>query len=184
MAILNGFRNIFGNMAGGIVGVSGLPLGLTTSPRGTPFKKRLVYSDFVGIATADQTVTAGKYVTVGTYTIGAQKYATFGFGNVQLDPMNQGRIAIDTENTSGVDIDGWIRLLIANASETAVYTALEERTETLSENLTDMSKWLPLTEYGIKAGEDSKLIIQFKPDTSGTLDSGETLVYIDITEWQ
>lgn len=179
--MFEGFRNLFQipNLGG-----SGMPIGFTTRAVGVPFLKTLTYGDFTGIATADQTVTSGKWNTVGYYTVSAQRFATWGQGSIALDPMNQGKVFLDAENTSGVDIDGVVRLVIANANETETKVVLEERTEKLSENSTDMTKWIRMSEYPIKAGEDSKLMIQFKPDTSGTLDCGETIIYIDITEYQ
>jgi len=173
---------------GGLGGIFGggqpLALGLTRSPNGTPFKKTLQYTDFTGIATTDQTVTAGKWNTIGTYTVSSQQFATVGYGRINDHPENQGKVFIDTEDTSGTDIDGWIRIALANAQETQVVVVLEERTETLSLGESDTRQRLHMPEYPLWAGEDSKILIQFKPDSSGTVDSGETIIYIDATLYQ
>lgn len=170
----------------GTVSPQGLPLGMTTKPIGVPFKRTLSSVDFTGIATADQTVTAGTFGTVGTFTVSAQQFATVGVGTLNNEPENQGKIFIDLEDTGGTDLDGVVRLLLANAQETGTITVLEERTERLSENNTNQTLWIHMPEYPVKVGEDSKIILQFKSDGSGTkvVDTGETTLFVDVTIYQ
>lgn len=170
----------------GTVSPQGLPLGMTTKPIGVPFKRTLAVSDFTGIATADQTVTAGTYGTIGTFTVPAQQFATVGVGTLANEPENQGKVFMDLENTAGTDVDGVVRVVLANAQETGTITTVEERTERLSDNPTDQTKWIHQVEYPVKVGEDSKIIIQFKADGSGLkyVDTAETTIFLDITLYQ
>jgi len=190
MALFGNLGSMLKNIGGGALGAptaSG-STGFTTNPAGTAFKQTLVTGSFTGIASSDQTVTNAQYNTIGYKNIGAQQAGTLGWGNLQNDPANQGKVFIDIENTSGTDIDGWIRVQLANASETRVETLFEMRTERLSENPTDDTKWIHVPEYALKVTEDSKILLQFKPDGSAgstqVVDKDETVIYMDVTIYQ
>lgn len=187
MALFSNLQNLLkGAASAAVPSGAGTGLGFTTNPVGVPFKKTLTVSDFSGIGDGDVTVTAGTYTTIGTYTVGAQRAATVGQGSIQNDPVNQGKIFIDLEDGTAADLDGWVRVVLANANETRTEVVLELRTERLSENPTDDTKWFHQPEFPLKVGEDSKILIQFKADGSGTktVSATNSKIYLDITEYQ
>jgi len=169
-----------------------IALGFTsTIPPGTPFPKTLTSADFLitastGIGIADVTVTAAVFNELGHYTVPAQTFATFGQNSVANFAENQGRWFVDIEDTGGVDMDGLVRLVLRNAQGTTSRVITEQRTEVLSENPTDTTKWIRLPEVPLWVGEDSQLVLFFKPDSVPTLicDTAETIILIDITLYQ
>jgi len=177
--------SLFGNIGlGGLLGASPFapPRGLTTSrPTGAVFLKTLRHADF---KTADVACNANTWNEIGAFTVGNQQACTYGQGRLGMPSEQVGRIAIDIENTSGSDYDGTIRLALENAQGTHSVTVMEERTEKLSENLTDHTKWAVLPEFNVWALEDSKLVIKFYPSTADTVDYGETTMYIPVTIYQ
>ena len=108
-------------------------------------------------------------------------------GKTGLPSEQVGRLFIDTEDTGGVDLDGTIRIFLENAQGTQSVMVLEERTEKLSENPTDMTKWITVPEFNVWAAEDSKITVKIYPDTGElayVVDSGETIMYVPITLYQ
>ncbi|MHA1864999.1 MAG: hypothetical protein ACTSWZ_00710 [Candidatus Heimdallarchaeaceae archaeon] len=163
--------------------IRGFGVGLPTGRRGFP--KVLTASDGMS---ADVDCASGKYTKIWEYTIPAQQSITVGYG---LPNTNEtGRLFIDTEDTSGNDVDGWIRIAVANANETAIDVVFEQRTEILSENATDMTKWVSLPEIksypalGRLPKEDDRIQILFKPDSACTVDYGETIIFLPVTVYQ
>ena len=170
--LFEGFKNLLGGLAG--AGVSGR----------RPFHKVLEDSDF---RSSDVTCGANTVFTkIGEYTVPAQQQIAIGYG---LPNTNEtGRLFIDLEDTAGNDVDGWVRIAVANANETAIDVVLEQRTEILSENATDMTKWVSLPEIkeypvlGRIPREDDRIQYYVKPDTSSKIiDYGETVVHLPVS---
>jgi len=185
-----GIFNQFGGLGTGISGALGRLTGgvfaatagiSTTKPKGAVFKKTLEHGDF---KTADVACTANVWNEIGSYTVGAQQAATFGQGTLGMPSEQVGRVFFDIEDTSGNDYDGLVRFAIQNAQGTQEVVIMEERTEVLSENPTDMTKWKVLPEANVWALEDSKLVIKFKPSSASTIDYGETTLHCPITIYQ
>lgn len=164
-------------MLGGLKGV-----GLGVGRRG--FHKVLEAGNFF---TSDVTLGLNTVFTkIGEYTVPAQQQIAIGFGLANTNET--GKLYIDTEDTTGTDFDGWVRIDVADANEIAINTVLEQRTEILSENATDMTKWLPLPEVrdypvlGRIPREDDRIQIRMKPDTSSKIvDYGETIIHLPVT---
>jgi hypothetical protein len=154
------------------------------APVKRPFHKVLEHKNF---ATADVTCGSNEVFTkIGEYTVPAQQQIAIGYG---LPNTNEtGRLFVDLEDTTGADVDGWVRIAVANANETAIDVVLEQRTEILSENATDMTKWVSLPEItsypvlGRIPREDDRIQLWVKPDISGKIiDYGETTIHLPVS---
>lgn len=164
-----------------------LATGFATRPVGTPFPQTLNKTSFTGIATADQTVTAGQYGQIGYYTVKAQQMATFGIGNLKDNAENQGKCYISLYNTTDTAaIAGWIRLVQKDANQLSLDPVLEQRSEILAMNSTDPTKWERLLEHQVWAKEDSLLSLEVKLDGSGAkvIDYESAVIRIDATIYQ
>jgi hypothetical protein len=180
--LLGNATSKLGIFGGGFANPLSSGKGLVTSkPSGAKFLRTLEHADF---KTADFLCVASVWNEIGSFTVGAQQFATFGQGAIGTPSEQVGRVAVDIENTSGTDYDGLVRFAIQNAQGTQEVVVMEERTEKLSENLTDMTKWVVMPESTVWASEDSKLVLKFKPATADTVDYGETTAHIPVTIYQ
>lgn len=187
---------ILGQLPFGIPGVPGstrqqaarpLAAGFALKPVGTPFPQTLNQTSFVGIATGDQTVTAGQWGQIGYYLVKAQQMAAFGVGNLTDNPENQGKVFISLFNTTdSVALAGWIRLVQKDANQLSLDPVVEQRSEIWAMNSTDPTKWERLLEHQVWAREDSLLAIEVKSDGSGAkvIDKESAVIRIDSTIYQ
>jgi hypothetical protein len=134
------------------------------------FQRTLNITDF-GV-TANITMAPSTWNKVGSYTVPAQTYATFGYN----DPTGGASAAgastyfrLDKTTPTDFTMEGAVRFAIANASETNVIICKEERTEKLKASQYDRTLAVLFPEYPIKAREDSKLIIYHKMDSATAL---------------
>lgn len=116
---------------------------------------------------------ANVYNRVYEYVVGAQQQATWGSGSIVNGVDNRGKLTLSFKDANGNEIKGWVRLAITDANEIQKYVVFEERTE----RLTDYR----LSEYNTLAKEDSKLVIEFQPDTSATIDTSNSTGLLPIT---
>jgi len=151
-------------------------LGATT--RKQKFEKTLTLSDMTSTNTS---VKAGTWVKIFEYQVGAQQMATWGAGAIQGGVDNRKIAYLKLQNSTPSEITGWVRLVIADANEVRKVVVFEERTERLSASKTDKTKAYLLGEYGIKAKEDSKLIIEFKADSDDTISTDNSEAMLPIT---
>ena len=180
MTLLSGLRGITGRLGG----MAGIPLPSRT-PTQKGFAKTLTTADFFTSATA--TVSTG-FTKLGSYTVPAQQAVHWGYGSASL-PDNQGYIYLKlADSTAHTDVDGVIRLVQANAQETRTEVVFEERTDALDGSTTDRQNMIALpeqTQFDL-VGEDSLLIIQFRPDTSATVSATatSTIIRLPVTVYQ
>jgi len=173
---------ILGNLLGGLGGG-----GQRYLDPNKGYKKTLKTSDFF---TADKTGVADEYILLGYYTVGAQQLATVGQGKGTDDPMRQGRILIDikSNDTTPIEINGFIKITHESAQGTMTRKILEERTEELRQSTRSERLCLPCaTEVGFPpVKEDSKIGIYLKIDSADDVgfDTGETDIRLPITIWE
>ena len=159
---------MIGNILGGLMGAT----------RKQKFEKTLTLSDMTSTNTS---VKAGTWVKIFEYQVGAQQMATWGAGGIVNGVDNRKIAYLKLKNSGGTEISGWVRLVIADANEVRKVVVFEERTERLSASKTDKTKAYLLGEYGIKAKEDSKLIIEFKADSDDTISTDNSEAMLPIT---
>lgn len=175
---------VLGNLFNSVKSIAGV--GGATNNIG--FRKKLVNADF-GL-TANVTCVAGQYTQIGEYTVPAQQLIAFGYGTPnEGNGANQGYVYVRIDDTSGA-MAGTLRLVQSNAQGTKRIVVAEERTETFKASETDRTLAMPLPEQiqFPKVGEDSKLVIEFKPDGASDLtldyDATETKYRIPVTIYQ
>lgn len=151
------------------------------------FQRVYVKSQF-GL-TADVVCQPNIYTAFGTVTVPAGQQITFGVGGLgQTDSREICYIDLQSNDGTPVDLDGTVRLVLADPNEINTVVVAEQRTERLRASSSDKTQGYLLGEYPIKAKQDSKLILQFKPDGASALtigfDTGETDMLVPVTVYQ
>jgi hypothetical protein len=148
------------------------------------FPRVYTKSDF-GI-TSDITAQPSKYNKIGELTVPAGQFVTFGVGAVANGVDSREVAYIDLKDGTGTNIDGTIRLVLADPNEVRKIVVAEQRTERLRASATDRTQGFLLGEFKTKAKEDSKLIIEFYPDSSSavTISATNSSVQLPVTVYQ
>lgn len=138
---------------------------------------------------ADKVCQPSQWNKVGEYTVPAQQEITFGANDPTGGTSIAGRsVYLRFDNTSGTQLHGKVRFVLTNANETRTEVVMEEHTRKLSADQNDRTKAVLLPEFAMRAGEDSKLLIQFYPDDSSAVtvdqDGTNTSLLIPVTVYQ
>jgi len=143
-------------------------------------------SDF-GI-TADVTCQPSIYTKVGEVTVPAGQKITFGIGGVGNGVDTREVAYIKFADSSGNQLHGTIRLVLSDPNEVKKIVVAEQRTERFSASESDKTQGFLLGEYPIRAKEDSKLIVEFYPDSASAVtidyDNANTKVLMPVTVYQ
>ena len=141
------------------------------------FERFYAQSDFA--LTTDTALTvAGGFTRIGSLTVGAQTLATFGAGMIASGVDARRLIKIDLNTAAETPIlNCRIRLAIVNAQETRKVVIAEELTQNLASGVS-------LGEYGLKAKEDDKLIIEAFVAANATIDVSESSMSVPTTLYQ
>lgn len=173
MKLMAIFDNIFG-MFGGILG----------QQAGAGFPKTLIVSDFISTSPA---VTVSKWNTIGEYTIPAQQKYMFGYGE-KGNPDNQGYIYVLLKNAAATELTGKIRLTYSDANKFLKQTIYEEQEAVLHGSTTDrrLMRALPRIATSLRPDgavrQDDRLLIEFYPDSSDTVSTTTSTIYIPATQ--
>jgi len=127
--------------------------------------------------TADVSVTANEWKRIGEIMVPAQTYLTFGAGAIANGVDYRRECKIILKDGSGNLISGKVRFAILNNAETKKIVVAEERTESLEQGV-------KLGEYPVKAKEDSKLVLEFKPDADATVSASNSTILVPTTAYQ
>lgn len=174
MGIMQGLPNL-GGLVSRLTGAVGAQPAGGKDP--TKFKSVIAHIQWwqTALETASGVIAckAGKWNRIGEFTVPAQQLYHFGYGD-EGHPENQGYIFIgiyDDTATNSVVEEGFVRLVQVNARETVGPTVWEGRTENLRGDTADKRKMIALPEKDefFWVGEDSKLVIEFKPDADDTI---------------
>jgi len=147
-----------------------------------PFTRVLNTNDMnAGTAEIDIELPSTAFTKVAYYQIPAQQQIALGSGKV-TDGGRDDRAYIQVRLDSAVgQIAGKVRMGYTNANETNIQIVLEERTDNIGTAST-----VKLGEQNQLAGEDSYLIIYFKPDGTTTLDysDADNKILLPVTVYQ
>lgn len=157
MGLLNGV---------GIGAVRGLLGGRSVSGALKPFRDILRAKDFFS---ADFSVTAGKWVPIGEYEIGAQQIVNVGYGN-DVKPENAGYIYAKLSNAAGTAINGKFRIIAQDANDIGKDTIFNEDLDSLGGDANDKSKMIMLQEHPTEVLHNEKVVLQVYSDTTDTVD--------------
>lgn len=170
MGLLNGI--------GGLGKLGGL-MGRNVSASLQPFRDILRASDFF---TADFGVTAGKWVDIGEYEIGAQQIVNIGFGS-DMKPENAGYVYAKLSNAAGTIIDGKFRIIAKDANDVGKDTIFNEDLDSLGGDANDKSQMIMLQEHPTEVLHNEKVVLQVYADATDTVDfdHASTKVKIPVT---
>lgn len=144
------------------------------------FPRTLNKAQLWAVTGSDITVSTS-WIRIGEYTIPAQQRIHVGYGVSGGNPEEIGHMhfdLVDDTATNSAAEAGYVRLGYTNASETMTCIVFEGRTEELSDTSSTVGisrsdeLLLPETSPEVKgfpdvlAGEDSKLIVDFKSDAA------------------
>lgn len=133
------------------------------------------------------------WATIATYQVPAQTKIRVGQGDVN-HPDNQGHVYLFLRSgeTTPAEITGKWRIIITDYNETKKVVVKEFEGIITHGSRTDIKLMIPLPEFPVYAGEDSYIMIQFKPvavhstagagnDNIGWGDVTESLIDIPVT---
>ena len=153
------------------------------------FKRTLNINDFMS---GNIACTAGEWQVLGENVVSAQNEISWGQGKETI-PDTLGFVYIDLmddTSTTAVQVEGLVRLVQKNANDAGDVIVFEERTEMLRGSTTDKKLKIALPEQVQvpRVGQDSKLVLEIKVDTTQTVDltpdSGSTTVLLPVTVYQ
>ncbi len=147
-----------------------------------PFTRVLNADDLnAGSGETDVALPTTAFTKVAYYQVPAQQQIALGSGRV-TDAGRDDRAYVQVRLDSAVgQIGGKVRIGYTNANETNIQIVMEERTDNIGSAST-----VKLGEQGQLAGEDSYLVIYFKPDSATTLDysDGDNKILLPVTVYQ
>lgn len=125
--------------------------------------------NFTGIGTADVVCLPGQYNQVGVFTVPAQEAVAWGVTQVINGGATGDALYMrfdDGTTSTGAQLQGTVRLIVTDANFNNPQTVGQFRTERLSADQNDRTKAILLQEDKRFAKQDSKLVVQFYPDSA------------------
>jgi len=127
----------------------------------------------MGLTATDITLTAGKYVEVGSKQVGAKQEIAFGTGNTLNGVDTRQTATIRLDSAAGQITNGTLRLLVADAN-------LINQIPVQEDLLSNWSSGVKVEEKGLVAGEDGYLKIQVNSGDATTIDFSDTDIVCNI----
>ena len=135
------------------------------------FPRTATLSEFTNVQTD---VKANTFQKIYEYVVPAQQGIRYGKGAIVNGVDDRGTLILVLKDNNGNAISGWVRLAYVDANEINKRVVMEERTEVLEAGL-------PLGETPPGVKEDSKLIIEFKPDSDAKISPVKSKGQIPLT---
>lgn len=142
------------------------------------FRSAFTQADIIKDSTA---VPAGNFVNIGEYKVSAGEEIILGFGQQSGQENAQGRLFGKLQNSTPTEIKGVLRLVVMTNQDIPLATLFEGRTEALNSSATDRTKQIPFPQMSVGAGQDKKIVLQFKADSASTISLANTTILMDIT---
>lgn len=150
------------------------------------FKRTYNNADF-GL-TADVVCQPGMWSVIGEVVVPAQQEVTFGANDNTGSQNVAGSPAYIRIDATGGQLSGKLRLALTNANETNTIIVLEESTQRFASSATDRQTAVLITEYPLRAKEDSKLQILFYPSSATAVtidyDDADTIISLPVSVYQ
>ena len=127
------------------------------------------------------TLVAGDFQTIAKLVVPAQQLMTFGAGNIIDGVDDRSILFAKTMDDAGNEVKGTLRLVLADANEVKKVVVVEVRSEQVTASKTDANNSYKLAQYPAWAKEDSKLIIEFRPDKAFKFSKANSDYQIPIT---
>ena len=145
------------------------------------FRRVLSKNDFGLSGTAS--VSSSDFQKIAQLTVPAQQVMAWGANENYAGGVQGAPAQIDLKNSTPANIEGVIRLVVTDANEVNKQVVLEERTEKFRASAYDRSQAVLLMEAVFKAKQDSKLVIEFKPDADDTIDWSQSTIVLPTTTY-
>jgi len=136
--------------------------------------------------TADVVCQPAMYSPIGTVTVPAQQMLSYGIGGTAggVDTREVCFIDVKSNDATPANLEGKVRLVIADANLINRVVIAEQRTERLRASQNDLTTGFRLGNAPAWAKQDSKLIIEFYPDNAAAVtvgyDTGETDMLVPV----
>lgn len=145
-------------------------------------RRVLVNADFTGIATADVAV-ATDYTLVGYYTVPFGVIAAWGANDPTGGASVAGTPAYIRFDSTGGQIAGMIRLVVADPTRDNFARVIEEHSSRWSADTSDRTKAVLLPESLPLVQPQSRMEIWMKAATASTIDydDADTLIRLPVT---
>lgn len=125
-------------------------------------------------------LTAGQFVKMGSYQVGAGEVVTLGYGQ-GTQASAEGRIYQKIQSDASTEITGTYRIVLESAQDLPLQVVFEARSEALATSPTDRTLQIPFNEMNVGVSEDKKIVTYFKADTTATVDLANSTLLMDIT---
>ena len=146
------------------------------------FKKTLDKSDFGLADESTQSVSNGKWNVIGEFTVPPQQKYAYGYGSSKAQ-ANQGYLYLFIKDDTDTEIEGKVRLVQEDANGLKKFVVYEEQEAVLHGDQSDRQQKNPLPEqagYPL-VGEDSRMKIEFNPESDSATSYTNSKVYIPVT---
>jgi len=131
-------------------------------------------NDFaMGLTADDITLTANKYVEIGSKQVGAKQEIALGTGDTLNGVDTRQTATIRIDSASGQITNGTLRLLVADAN-------LINQVPVQEDLLSNWSSGVKVEEKSLVAGEDGYLKIQVNSGDATTIDFSDTDIVCNI----
>jgi regulator of extracellular matrix RemA (YlzA/DUF370 family) len=147
---------------------------------GERFRSAFTIASF-GLATTI-VCNAGQFTKLGQYVVSAGELISIGYGNLSGMDNAIGRIYAKFQNATPAAVSGVLRISIVSPQDRPLKIMHEFRTEALDTSSTDRTKQTPLSIGLEDISEDTKIVLEFKPDTTATLTTANCTMVMDITQ--
>jgi hypothetical protein len=150
--------------------------------RGDKNRSVMTVNDIMQSATV--AVTAGQFNKIGQFVMPAGYYKAIGYGGSSSQSDAQGRMYVQLQNASPVEVKGKFRIEIYNPTDRSMKVLDEWHTSSLDSNATDRTKQIALPEKTDRIAKDWKYVFFFQPDASDTIVKANCTIFIDCTDEQ
>lgn len=127
----------------------------------------------MGLTATDISLTASKYVEVGSHQVGAKQEVAFGTGNTLNGVDTRKTATIRLDSASGQITNGTLRLVVADAN-------LINQIPVQEDLLANWSSGVKVEEKALASGEDGFLKIQVNSGDATTIDFSDTDIVCNI----
>ena len=135
---------------------------------------------------ADVTAQPNQYNPIGELTVPAQQSMTFGIGGVGSGVDTREVCYVDLQDSTPAELDGSIRFVLSNATGTKTIVVAEQKLAKTRADKNDKTKGFLLGEYLTLVGQDSKMLIEYKPEGASavTVSEANSDMLIPVTTYQ
>lgn len=138
--------------------------------------------DLIGAASVTPSTT--DYTILGRFTCPAGRAYSVGFGDIRAQNMAVGRLNIHLCDSSGIELDGRVRLDIENPAKRVECTVFEMPVRRLRGTAGYPETWYPFPYVGQGIQEDSSFVLRFMGTAATAVAQAKCVISLDVTEYE